>query len=1537
MTPLLRFQRLATGIVLLTLIVTRTADCDETAEPQSSADALFQRENLVAWCIVPFDGKKRSPAERAAMCAKLGLKKVAYDWRSEHVPSFEEEILEYRKHGLEYFAFWGGHEEAYRLFRKYDLHPQIWRTLGSPDAATQDQRVEAAAREMLPLVEKARTLNCRVGLYNHGGWGGEPANLVAVCDYLRRHHDGQHVGIVYNQHHSHSRVDHFEADLKLMLPYLLCLNLNGMTRNGDQHGQKILPLGEGELDVTLLKTIRDSGYRGPIGIIGHTQDDVEQRLQDNLDGLDWILPQLQGKSPGPKPELRTWSSRSGADSTDPGKRVTGILLTGQPEYRSPPITVEARITLAHRAGYNIIAASDRKSSGAHWEIFSMKGTGHFTAYTPGLTPDHTRSTTMICDGRPHNVALTIETDVVRLFVDGRMVAGQPVKSNGRRPVPGQFAIGQIVEGTIGSTSLPEWMRITTGVRSQLWTRQDVPEADEKTVLLWQRPDQADAHRKHHHAPNSSVTGHKVPDYSHDVVVDLLSETRKHGNAGRGVMVFASARSACLSCHRIGRHGGDVGPSLNEIGKQKKPEEIIESVLWPKRHVKPEFVAHQILTSDGKSFRGYVTREDPQQIQLKDPTRPDSAVVSIAKSEIEARREIGTLMPDNLTSTMSTAQLRDLLKFLLVLGRNDGIPLADVESTIEHSHAHLHGPVAFAFDRGPLNPEHWPHWQAHVNRDRLYDFYGKEAEHFRAMKTAGQPVPPLLMEYPGLDGGELGHWGNQDETTWASDAWNDIQLGSVQAGIFRGDGVTVPRGICVRLGDNEELSCCFNPQTLSYDAIWKGGFLKFSSVRHGFLHGAMMDGTAVPNPDRGKGPNGKKVSSPFHYNGFYRVGKRVIFSYRIGDTEYFDSPSVDNGEFVRTVQRADPDSLTDQIRKVDRQWPETFETSISHGNGSPYAVDTIEFPAGNRWKTPLFGGGLGFLPDGSALVCTMHGDVWRISGLEYPSKKATWNRFASGMHHCQGMIVDEDGIFVLGRDQLTRLHDLNGDGEADYYECYSSQFETSAAGHDFICGLERDPQGNFYTASGNQGIVRISPDGQTADVVATGFRNPDGIGLTSDGLITVPCSEGSWTPSTMICAFRPAAPRTKTTTNEVPYFGYPGPKDGQIPQLPLVYLPRGVDNSAGGQQNVNSDRWGPLSGQLLHFSFGTGSHFLVLKDEVDGQVQGAVVPLPGEFLSGVHRGRFSPQDGQLYVTGMQGWGSYTPKTGCFQRVRYTGAAVQLPVGYKVYRNGVLIRFPEPLDPRVAGDPDSHFAQAWNYRYSGAYGSPEFSSRHPLMRGHDYMPISSAHVLNEGTELFLEIPDLQPVNQLHLRVQPGEDQSHDIFATVHDLRDQSFTDAPGLVDRADKKIEPHPIHADHAMATKSIPNPHARRKKGGRRITIRTAGNLSFATRSFEVQPDELIEFRLENPDVVPHNWALLKPGTLERVGRLSNQLISDPEAAIRHYIPDTTDVICYTNVVLPKDDFTIYFKAPREPGRYPFLCTFPGHWLVMNGEMVVNAP
>ena len=266
--------------------------------------ALLRTDNLVAWCIVPFDAKKRSPAERSEMLKRLGLKKVAYDWRAEHVEQFETEIQAYQTHGIDFFAFWDEHDAMFRLFEQYDLHPQVWKMLPQPsgellsklaaanDQATRKQThleiVEATAKAILPLVQRTREMQCALGLYNHGGWAGEPANMAAVCQWLHQNANAQHVGIVYNFHHGHAHIQDFQQHWAVMQPYILCVNINGMNRNEQP---KILPVGQGEFEQAMFDIIRRSGYVGPIGILDHQETvDAEESLRQNLEGIKKLAP-----------------------------------------------------------------------------------------------------------------------------------------------------------------------------------------------------------------------------------------------------------------------------------------------------------------------------------------------------------------------------------------------------------------------------------------------------------------------------------------------------------------------------------------------------------------------------------------------------------------------------------------------------------------------------------------------------------------------------------------------------------------------------------------------------------------------------------------------------------------------------------------------------------------------------------------------------------------------------------------------------------------------------------------------------------------------------------------------------------------------------------------------------------------------------------------------------------------------------------------------------------------------------------------------
>jgi sugar phosphate isomerase/epimerase len=261
----------------------------------AEGESIYARGNLAAWCIVPFDASKRGPAERAAMLNRLGFTKIAYDWRPEHIPTFEAEILALKKQGIEFFAFWSplspnpGYESMMALIAKHAIKPQIWMIPPAAPAQPQKERVALNAQAMLPYVRRAKELGCKFALYNHGGWAGDPDNLIAMTKWLRENADADQIGIVYNFHHGHEHLAQIPAAFERMLPYLYCVNLNGMT----QGGAKILPLGQGQEDLKILQMIADSGYTGPIGILDHRGEvDAEKSLRANLDGLKGLLKEM---------------------------------------------------------------------------------------------------------------------------------------------------------------------------------------------------------------------------------------------------------------------------------------------------------------------------------------------------------------------------------------------------------------------------------------------------------------------------------------------------------------------------------------------------------------------------------------------------------------------------------------------------------------------------------------------------------------------------------------------------------------------------------------------------------------------------------------------------------------------------------------------------------------------------------------------------------------------------------------------------------------------------------------------------------------------------------------------------------------------------------------------------------------------------------------------------------------------------------------------------------------------------------------------
>ncbi|MDA1015931.1 MAG: PA14 domain-containing protein, partial [Planctomycetota bacterium] len=102
----------------------------------------------------------------------------------------------------------------------------------------------------------------------------------------------------------------------------------------------------------------------------------------------------------------------------------------------------------------------------------------------------------------------------------------------------------------------------------------------------------------------------------------------------------------------------------------------------------------------------------------------------------------------------------------------------------------------------------------------------------------------------------------------------------------------------------------------------------------------------------------------------------------------------------------------------------------------------------------------------------------------------------------------------------------------------------------------------------------------------------------------------------------------------------------------------------------------------------------------------------------------------------------------------------------------------------------------------------------------------------------------------------------------------------------------------------------------------------------VQAGRLIEFALSNSDNMPHNFAVLKPGTLEQVGMLAEETARATDAIARHYIPKTGSILVASHLLQPGEKQALPFTAPTQPGIYPFVCTYPGHWRRMYGALYV---
>ncbi len=413
-------------------------------------------------------------------------------------------------------------------------------------------------------------------------------------------------------------------------------------------------------------------------------------------------------------------------------------------------------------------------------------------------------------------------------------------------------------------------------------------------------------------------------------------------------------------------------------------------------------------------------------------------------------------------------------------------------------------------------------------------------------------------------------------------------------------------------------------------------------------------------------------------------------------------------------------------------------------------------------------GMDFLPDGRLVVST-----WDASGAVYilenvssgDPKKIKVKRIAAGLAEPLGLKVVDGVIYVLQKQELTKLVDTDGDDIIDEYQCFAKGWRASANFHEFAFGLAYK-EGYFYAALAiaiNPGgastrpqgldrgkVIRINAKDGSLEFIGRGLRTPDGVGVGPDGEIFIADNQGDWLPSSKILHVKPGAFYNS--------FAVDSAVVAQMPiQQPVVWLPQDDIGNSPTQPTVLND--GPYKNQLIHGDVCYGGLQRVFMEKVNGDYQGCVFRFSQGLEGSTHRLVWGP-DGALYV-GMIGapgnWGQPGKLWYGLQRMKYNGNSVFEMLAVRAKTNGMEIEFTEPLPEGAGWDISSYLVKQWWYKPTINYGGPKMDE--------ESMKVKSATVSADRKKVFLEIPNLKTQHVVYIQLHnlPLSELGHEIWTT------------------------------------------------------------------------------------------------------------------------------------------------------------------------------
>lgn len=657
----------------------------------------------------------------------------------------------------------------------------------------------------------------------------------------------------------------------------------------------------------------------------------------------------------------------------------------------------------------------------------------------------------------------------------------------------------------------------------------------------------------------------------------------------------------------------------------------------------------------------------------------------------------------------------------------------------------------------------------------------------------------------------------------------------------------------------------------------------------------------------------------------------------------------------------------------------------------YQMSTLPIPEGIVLEI----GGMVVLPNGTLAVSTRRGDVWMIENPTGAGNRAPYyKKFASGLHEILGLAYKDGSLIMAQRGELTKLTDTNKDGKADTYETIYA-WPLSAHYHEYSYGPLIMPDGSMMVTGnvafgnaewwagesrvpGRGWAMRITPEGKM-EPWAAGMRSPAGLGMI-DGEFFYAENQGDWIGSGYIAHAKKGSffghPASLDWTGEAnspvkvkkedlykivdPRLNPPGgpyvkPENlegrgtalyevaEKVPgvSIPAVWLPHGILGISNSEIiNIPKDaNFGPFGGQLLVGDQGQSKISRVFLEKVKGQYQGGAVLFREGFQSGVLRMAWA-KDGSLLVGQTnRGWGSTGPDAYGLQKIVFTG---ETPFEIKTVSarpDGFEIEFTHPVDKSKAEDVNSYDITGFVYKYHPVYGSPVVDDKN--------CPISGIKVSEDRTKVRLLVSGLREkyIHEIKLTGLTNANNAsllhNTAYYTLNAIPDGSKISGHKKV--TPKEIAPAHDHSAHHqaststnqvenMAKRTATQPTTWTNGPDQTIVMGTKAGLKFDQTELTLKAGSRVKLVLTNNDDMPHNLLIVQNGTSEQVGQAALGLgLKGNELG---YIPDLPSVLYHTKLVQPGATDEIYFVTPTKPGKYTYVCTYPGHYLTMKGTLTV---